>query len=52
MLAKYVAEGKINSSFQLDLAINYLKKILTDKVDTADFDKSIGVNFDVSGIFL
>ena len=45
LLAKYVAESKITSSQQLDLAFTYLKKVTsTGQLDVADFEKSIGVS--------
>lgn len=44
LLADYVAQKKILSAQQLDMALAYLKEHASqDKIDSADFDKSIGV---------
>ena len=49
LLAEYVASGKITSSSQLDLALDYLKAKAGDqKIDFAEFDKKIGVCFCLS----
>jgi len=43
-LAKYVGEGKVNSSQQIDLAIAYLKKnVSLTEINAEDFEKSCGV---------
>mmetsp|Transcript_41673 Transcript_41673/g.37075 ORF Transcript_41673/g.37075 Transcript_41673/m.37075 type:complete len:302 (-) Transcript_41673:1631-2536(-) len=42
-LAKYCATDKIDGPAKLELAITYLKKLKGAEIDTADFDKSIGV---------
>ena len=45
-LAKYVANSKITSSKQLELAIAYIKKnAATTEVNVDDFEKSCGVSF-------
>ena len=46
LLATYVASSKIESSAQLDLALEYLKnKVGIENIDIKDFEKSIGVSF-------
>jgi len=48
-LAKYVAEGKIASSQQMDLAIAYLKKnVSLPEINAEDFEKSCGVGIVVT----
>lgn len=49
MLAEYVANGKIASTTQLDLALAYLKaQASVEKFDTEDFHKKIGVSIPLS----
>ena len=44
LLAKYVGEGKITTSQQMDLALAYLKSVAyEEKVNFEEFDKKIGV---------
>ena len=44
-LAKYIGEGKITSSQQMDLAIAYLKKnVSLSEINAEDFEKSCGVS--------
>lgn len=44
LLAEYVAAGKISSSAQLDIALEYLKsKAGEPNVDIAEFEKKAGV---------
>ena len=44
-LAKYIGQGKITTSQQLDLAITYLKKNAgLPEINAEEFEKSCGVN--------
>lgn len=43
-LAKYIGQGKITTSQQLDLALAYIKKNAALEINTEDFEKSCGVS--------